>query len=186
MANTPASDTATLATLYDDTRRTIPYHIDIRQAEEEFTRLQRQFTRHDTTDDQAQPSTPLSEHPKKDLEKASSDDPVPGELFDLREYLSSSNDANQAAGIKHKHVGVTWEDLQVTGIGGEDNKVRFPFHAVLFSSLSCPPPPSDLCPHIFGCNSRDRHVPRHAWMGSSFALAPPQVHACPPNTYDHS
>ena len=25
-----------------------------------------------------------------------------GEAFDLREYLSSSNDANQQAGIKHK------------------------------------------------------------------------------------
>ena len=46
------------------------------------------------------------------------------ETFDLREYLASSNDANSAAGINHKHVGVTWEDLQVSGIGGKENKVR--------------------------------------------------------------
>jgi len=46
------------------------------------------------------------------------------ETFDLREYLASSNHANSAAGINHKHVGVTWEDLQVSGIGGEENKVR--------------------------------------------------------------
>jgi len=44
--------------------------------------------------------------------------------FNLREYLTSSNDANSAAGIKHKHVGVTWEDLEVSGVGGEENKVR--------------------------------------------------------------
>ncbi|KAI6015643.1 pleiotropic drug resistance ABC transporter [Pisolithus marmoratus] len=37
--------------------------------------------------------------------------------FDLREYLTSSNDANQAAGIRHKHVGVTWEDWNAFGVG---------------------------------------------------------------------
>ena len=61
------------------------------------------------------------------------------ETFDLREYLTSSNDANAAAGIKHKHVGVTWEDLEVSGIGGDDNKVGY--------FIRCPPrPPShDPC-----------------------------------------
>jgi ATP-binding cassette subfamily G (WHITE) protein 2 (SNQ2) len=35
-----------------------------------------------------------------DVEKGKDEDDV----FDLREYLTSSNDANQKAGIKHKHV----------------------------------------------------------------------------------
>ena len=127
MTDTPASDTATLATLYDDTRRA-PNRVDIRQAEAEFTQLQRQFTRSDY-EDRPQSSTPKPEHLHKDIEKVSSDDVEAEERFDLREYLTSSNDASQAAGIKHKHVGVTWDDLEVTGIGGEDNKVKFPFHA---------------------------------------------------------
>ncbi|KAH9914745.1 uncharacterized protein B0H18DRAFT_1125328 [Fomitopsis serialis] len=46
--------------------------------------------------------------------------------FDLREYLVSSNDANQAAGIKHKHVGVVWEDLQVDVVGGVGHKIYIP------------------------------------------------------------
>lgn len=124
MAETPASDTATLATLNDDTKRN-PTNVDIRQAEAEFTQLQRQLSR-PGYGDHAQPSSPLP----KDLEKAPSDDVEPEERFDLREYLTSSNDANQAAGIKHKHVGVTWEDLQVIGIGGEDNKAGVPFDSL--------------------------------------------------------
>ena len=71
-----------------------------------------------------------------DLEKGRDDDRK--EVFDLREYLTSSNDANSTAGIKHKHVGVTWEDLEVSGIGGGDNKVR--------RCMECPlrPPSYDL------------------------------------------
>lgn len=54
----------------------------------------------------------------KDIEAAEE------EPFDLREYLTSSNDKNQAAGIKHKKVTVVWEDLQVDVFGGINHKVR--------------------------------------------------------------
>ena len=57
---------------------------------------------------------------ESDIEAAADDQP-----FDLREYLTSSNDKNQEAGIKHKHVGVTWEDLQVDVFGGINHKVRY-------------------------------------------------------------
>lgn len=40
--------------------------------------------------------------------------------LDLREYLTSANDAT---GARPKRVGVTWEDLEVVGAGGLDNKV---------------------------------------------------------------
>ena len=66
----------------------------VTRAEEEFHALERQLTSHSrksvkkvTTNDSA------------DVEKAPVDDE---DRFDLREYLTSSNDANQAAGIKHK------------------------------------------------------------------------------------
>ncbi|KAH8101046.1 P-loop containing nucleoside triphosphate hydrolase protein, partial [Phellopilus nigrolimitatus] len=42
--------------------------------------------------------------------------------FNLKEYLSSSNDRYTEAGFKHKHVGVTWEDLEVEVHGGIDHK----------------------------------------------------------------
>lgn len=58
-----------------------------------------------------------------DRDDVDDDLPADDEPFDLRMYLSSSNDKHQAAGIKHKHVGVTWEDLQVDVFGGMDHKV---------------------------------------------------------------
>jgi len=126
MAETPPSSTATLATLSDETKRKSPNHVDIHHAEAEFTQLQLDLLGTDAGyEDRAQSSTPQPKHLSKVLEKASLGDVEAGERFDLREYLTSSNDANQAAGIKHKHVGVTWEDLEVTGIGGEDNKASF-------------------------------------------------------------
>lgn len=124
MADTPASDTATLASLNGNGSRRSIDQVDIRQAEAEFTQLQRTLS-NPAYDDRAQPLKP--EHPSEDLEKASDDQLEAEERFDLREYLTSSNDANQAAGIKHKHVGVTWEDLEVTGIGGQNAKESFSF-----------------------------------------------------------
>jgi len=183
MTDTPASDAATLATINDDTRRTAHNQVDIRQAEAEFVQLQRQLTRRDYPD-RPQSSTPQPEHPNKDLEKASDDEAEAEERFDLREYLTSSNDANQAAGIKHKHVGVTWEDLQVIGIGGEDNKVNFTFHHTNFLCRPLTSSP-DLCPHIPCCDSWHRHVPRHARMGFGLSPAPKKVYTCPSDTHDH-
>ena len=71
-----------------------------------------------------------------DLERGRGEDPQ--ETFNLREYLTSSNDESSAAGIKHKHVGVTWEDLEVSAIGGEQNKVRhFMRHPSPFYLMVC-------------------------------------------------
>ncbi|KAH8835157.1 P-loop containing nucleoside triphosphate hydrolase protein [Flagelloscypha sp. PMI_526] len=44
------------------------------------------------------------------------------EPFNLKEYLQSANDKSAAAGIKHKNVGVTWENLTVSGPGGAGHK----------------------------------------------------------------
>ena len=108
-------------------------HIDVRRAEEEFNTLSRQLSNRsansirNTTD-----STTTVRDPEKGLDEE--------ERFDLREYLTSSNDANQKAGIRHKvksepqslghvliayfqNVGVVWENLQVEVAGGLDSKV---------------------------------------------------------------
>ena len=90
------------------------HHVDIREAEEIFNNVSRTLSR------QSQNATAAASLYGKDIEKIAPEDE---DRFDLREYLQSSNDANQAAGIKHKHVGVTWEDLQVDGVGGVGHKV---------------------------------------------------------------
>ncbi|KAG6380661.1 hypothetical protein JVT61DRAFT_5032 [Boletus reticuloceps] len=94
-------------------------HVDIEKAEDTFNELARQLSRHSVRIDQSkQTSRTASTVYSGDLEKGDEADGP----FDLREYLTSSNDANQTAGIKHKHVGVTWEDLEVNVIGGTDHK----------------------------------------------------------------
>jgi len=57
---------------------------------------------------------------EKDVEKGPLDNHGP---LDLRYCLTLYNEANKAAGIQPKHVGVTWEDLQVVVHGDKDCKV---------------------------------------------------------------
>jgi len=128
MTDTPTSNASTIWQ-----ERNIQDHVVVAQAENEFGRLQRSLST-PKTPNKVVPHTPDS----ADLEKGHDGDRQ--ESFDLREYLTSSNDANSAAGIKHKHVGVTWEDLEVSGIGGEQNKVRhFMRHPPRFCLTLCVP-----------------------------------------------
>ena len=137
MIDTPPSDTTTL----NGANR-----VDVQQAEAEFTQLRRVLSSSNSDDlVRAQPPTLQSEYLAHDLEKVSGD-VATEERFDLREYLTSSNDASQAAGIKHKHVGVTWDDLEVIGIGGEDNKVSSPSCSGV-RSLSLTFPIRSMSPH---------------------------------------
>ena len=95
--------------------------VDIVSAEQAFQRLERQLS---TESKKVHNDLGEKERQKPgyDLEKAHYAPDV--EPFDLREYLSSSNEAHQKAGMKHKHVGVTWEDLQVEVFGGINHKVN--------------------------------------------------------------
>ena len=111
MTETSRSSTLTLGREYDVRER-----VAISQAENDFGQVQQSL------------STPRAVNEVVSYDSDSVDleggrDRDSQEMFDLWEYLTSSNNANSAAGIKHKHVGVTWEDLEVSGIGGEENKV---------------------------------------------------------------
>ena len=94
------------------------HHVDVARAENAFHELERQLTR--LSAKQSKPSTEKHDYDPEKAELGPDDQP-----FDLREYLASSNDKNQQHGIKHKHVGVTWKDLEVNVIGGMNHKVRF-------------------------------------------------------------
>ena len=109
-------------TLHDEARQSA---VDVSRAEEQFSELIRQIS----NESHRAHDIPVREHQSIDKKLSNSFDQEKGELpleeepFDLREYLSSSNDKNTQAGIKHKHVGVSWEDLQVDVFGGAGNKV---------------------------------------------------------------
>lgn len=100
--------------------------VNIEKAENSFNELSRQLTQGTVVDDDREHGddtrvpTAIGKRMTKDLEKGAVD---LEQSFDLREYLSSSNDANERAGIKHKHVGVVWEDFHVDVLGGSDFKV---------------------------------------------------------------
>ena len=97
--------------------------VNIKRAETSFNELSRQLTQGTVVDDNEQgvgDSSAVDGRKARDVEKGALDLERP---FDLREFLSSSNDANERAGIKHKHVGVLWDGFHVDVLGGSDFKV---------------------------------------------------------------
>lgn len=114
MSDTPADE----RTLRSDDPSA--HHVDVQEAENVFNQLSRALSRR-ADHERDLKGTDSRSSADRDAEKGQLDDE---DRFDLREYLTSSNDAHQRAGIKHKHVGVTWQDLQVEVPGGGDFKVR--------------------------------------------------------------
>ena len=86
---------------------------DVQYASGILNELTRELSRRSARDPEEKDSTP------SDVEKGVASE----EQFDLREYLKASNDEDEHAGVKPKHVGVTWEDLQVEVVGGSGYKV---------------------------------------------------------------
>ncbi|KAF8167550.1 pleiotropic drug resistance ABC transporter [Crassisporium funariophilum] len=102
-----------------DSQGYLSHHVNVIEAEGAFDELSRQLTIRSGAARSISKSTD-STTTAKDIEKGAALDT---ERFDLQEYLTSSNDANQKAGIKHKNVGIVWQDLQVEVAGGMDSKV---------------------------------------------------------------
>lgn len=88
MSNTPGD----ASTLNEEHRSISLQAVDVAQAEQDFNALSRQLTQHSLRKAQSTATRTAS-----DVEKA---DGEADEPFDLRDYLSSSNDAQQQAGIK--------------------------------------------------------------------------------------
>lgn len=113
MADTPGDDRTLRG---DATPLPDSHHVNVADAEAHFNDLQRVLSIR-SLQGASEPTDRSST--ERDPEKGEARE----EGFDLRAYLSSSNDAQERAGIAHKHVGVTWENLQVEGFGGAGHKV---------------------------------------------------------------
>ena len=74
-----------------------------------------------------------------------------GEQWDLEQTLRGSKGEEHAAGIKSKRIGVLWENLTVSGIGGVKNFVKtFPDAFASFLNV-----PGTLM-HLFGYGKKGR------------------------------
>ncbi|EPQ27618.1 uncharacterized protein PFL1_04756 [Pseudozyma flocculosa PF-1] len=79
--------------------------VDVQQAERQFSNLQQTLSRHSRVRSDKGDG-------EKDLESGELDDE---DEFDLVQYLRSVQSENSQAGIKAKHIGVSWQDLEVLG-----------------------------------------------------------------------
>lgn len=125
---------------YDDTARNSEYvnekgagdevkgGIAVQRAEAEFAQLSKELSR--TSEKSRRMSRIQSHHSRKnqtitDVEKGADGSSVSSEEpFDLERTLRGNRDEEEAAGIKSKRIGVIWDGLTVSGIGGVKNYVK--------------------------------------------------------------
>lgn len=151
---------------FSTSQETAIHRVDVAGAETAFNELSRQLT---IRSEAAMSTTDFADSvaATKDVEKGAVSQP-----FDLHEYLTSSNDANQRAGIRHKvrilivyfhfsltcdfkNVGVAWEDLQVEVAGGMDSKVSQTYCLFLNLTLTCVVP--RFTSAVLQVSSRNNH-----------------------------
>jgi ATP-binding cassette, subfamily G (WHITE), member 2, SNQ2 len=103
--------------------------VDIKRAESDFAELSKELSR--TSNISRRLSRVQSRQSRKDqtvadIEKAdiAASDVSSDEAFDLEKTLRGSRDEEEAAGIKSKRIGVVWEGLTVSGVGGVKNYVK--------------------------------------------------------------
>ncbi|KAJ4311874.1 ATP-binding cassette transporter snq2 [Neodidymelliopsis sp. IMI 364377] len=113
--------------------------IAVQRAEAEFAQLSKELSR--TSEISRRMSRVQSHHSRKnhttDVEKAVDGSSVSSdEQFDLEKTLRGNRDEEEAAGIKSKRIGVVWDGLTVSGIGGVKNYVKtFPDAFVSFFNV---------------------------------------------------
>ncbi|KAF9691287.1 hypothetical protein EKO04_010765 [Ascochyta lentis] len=139
------------ASVYDDTTRSSEYvnekgasevkgGIAVQRAEAEFAQLSKELSR--TSGISRRMSRVQSHHSRKDQTTTDIEKGVDGssisseEAFDLEKTLRGNRDEEEAAGIKSKRIGVVWDGLTVSGIGGVKNYVKtFPDAFVSFFNV---------------------------------------------------
>ncbi|KAL1653351.1 ATP-binding cassette transporter snq2 [Didymella pomorum] len=114
--------------------------IAVQRAEAEFAQLSKELSR--TSEISRRMSRVQSHRSHKnqtttDIEKGVDGSSVSSEEpFDLEKTLRGNRDEEEAAGIKSKRIGVVWDGLTVSGIGGVKNYVKtFPDAFVSFFNV---------------------------------------------------
>lgn len=87
-------------------------HVDVANAKSDFEALRQVLSR-------------KSVDTNKDVEKAVVDE------FDLLAYLTDHQQQREAERFENKELGVTWDDLSVSGVGGVRVSLYFPDRGVL-------------------------------------------------------
>ncbi|OJJ48427.1 hypothetical protein ASPZODRAFT_24059 [Penicilliopsis zonata CBS 506.65] len=108
--------------------------VDVEKAEQEFSELNKQFS--NISYQARRLSKQVSRHSKlADVEQAVSSTES-SEQWDLENTLRGTKDAEVAAGIRNKNIGVVWNDLTVRGLGGMKNIIKtFPDAIVDFFNV---------------------------------------------------
>ncbi|KAL1601905.1 ATP-binding cassette transporter snq2 [Nothophoma quercina] len=146
------NESAETRSVYDDTARNSEYvnekgagevkgGIAVQRAEAEFAQLSKELSR--TSEVSRRMSRVQSHRSHKnqtatDIEKGVDGSSVSSdsEPFDLEKTLRGNRDEEEAAGIKSKRIGVVWDGLTVSGIGGVKNYVKtFPDAFVSFFNV---------------------------------------------------
>ncbi|KAH7135031.1 ABC transporter CDR4 [Dendryphion nanum] len=113
--------------------------VNIARAEADFAELSKELSRTSNLSrriSRVQSRQSRKDHVVEDVEKAPESDASSDEPFDLQAVLRGNRDEEEAAGIKSKRIGVVWENLTVSGIGGVKNYVKtFPDAFVSFFNV---------------------------------------------------
>ncbi|KAG9768781.1 ABC multidrug transporter I [Exophiala dermatitidis] len=96
--------------------------VDVERAERDFAELSRELSSISRRMSRTQSRGSTSK--ARDIEKAISASDDSDETFNLEATLRGNREADAAAGIKSKYIGVIWENLTVRGIGGVKNIVK--------------------------------------------------------------
>lgn len=89
--------------------------VNVEQAEKDFQELSRRLSQHSRRVSQIRSRS--SKIGLQDEEKGISVETSSEEDWDLEDTLRGAKQADQAAGIKSKYIGVIWDRLTVRGIG---------------------------------------------------------------------
>lgn len=101
--------------------------VNVELAEAEFAELSRQLSStsgHQSENQERSENTEVSQNNNGDLEKGDhtvygrSSKENDGEPFDLESTLRGAKSEDEEAGVKSKQIGVLWDDLTVSGLGG--------------------------------------------------------------------
>lgn len=129
--------------------------VSVKRAEADFAELDRQFSTISHQSRKSAKSTGrANDAVEKDVEKypgTSSNSSSETHSWNLEETLRGRRDEDDATGIKAKRIGVIWDDLTVSGIGGVKNIVKtFPEAFVSFFNV-----PETLM-HLFGYGKKGK------------------------------